>query len=306
MVLEFKTVLITGGTGFIGNPLCKKLIEQSFRVYILTRKNHLSLSNIDDNIIYINRLEDLGDIDIDVIINLAGETISQRWTQRAKANIYDSRILTTRHIVNYIKSSDKIPKLLISGSAVGYYGTDSEKVFNEETDTSNDDKGFAQHLCKSWEDEVYQLEELGVRVVLLRIGPVLEKNGGMLSKLLPSFYMCFGSIMGNGKQWFSWIDRDDLIDLIIFIISNFKIRGPVNATAPYPVTNAQFSLILAKTLKRPCIFKIPAFVLKAIFGQMADEIMLSGQKVLPQKALNNAFEFRYPEVEKSLQKIFKK
>ncbi len=127
----------------------------------------------------------------------------------------------------------------------------------------------------------------------------------MLSKLFPSFYLGLGGFIGNGQQWISWIDRDDLIELIIFIIFNSKIYGPVNATAPNPVTNAEFSLSFARTIGRPCIFKIPSFILKAIFGQMADEIMLKGQKILPQKALNNGFEFRYPDIETSLQKIFK-
>lgn len=304
MNLELKTVLLTGGTGFIGNALCMRLIGSGFHVYVLTRRKNLSMANHNNKMIYITTLEALNDITIDVIINLAGETIAQRWTDKTKANIYDSRILTTRHIVSYIKSSHIKPKLLISGSAVGYYGTDPEKIFDEETNISDSEKGFAQYLCQSWEKEARQAEDLGMRIVLLRIGPVLEKNGGMLSKLFPSFYLGLGSIIGNGRQWLSWIDRDDLIDLILFIIANPKISGPVNATAPYPITNREFSFALAKSIKRPCLFKMPDFILKSIFGQMADEIMLHGQKVLPKKALDHGFEFRYPTIEKSLQKIY--
>jgi uncharacterized protein (TIGR01777 family) len=304
MDLELKIALVTGGTGFIGNALCAVLIKSGFRIYVLTRAKQKLLSN-NNNITYITTLNELSDIGIDVIINFAGETISKRWTKRVKQNIYDSRILTTRYIVDYIRSCAKRPSLLISGSASGYYGTDPEKVFDEETYICDKNVGFSQHLCKSWEEEAGHAEELGVRVVLLRIGPVLEKDGGMLRKLLPSFYCGLGSTIGNGTQSLSWIDRDDLIDLIIFIISNDKICGPINATSPNPITNEQFSSILAKTIRRPHLFQIPAFIFQTIFGQMADEIMLQGQKLLPKKALDNGFEFHYPTIEKSLQKIFR-
>jgi len=305
MDLELKTALVTGGTGFIGVALCARLVQSGFKVYVLKRMESRLVYSHNNSIIYINKLEVLDDIEIDVIINLAGEAISQRWARKAKKNIYNSRILTTRYTIDYMKSLKKRPQLFISGSAVGYYGVDSLKVFDEETGFSNDPKGFAQYLCQSWEAEAQHAETLGVRVVLLRIGPVLEKNGGILSKLLPSFYLGLGSQIGSGGQWFSWIDRDDLIDLILFTISNTQIFGPINATAPNPVTNKDFSLALAKVINRPCLIKTPEFVLRLIFGQMAEEIMIQGQKVLPQKALHHGFRFAYPTIEKSLEKIFR-
>ena len=305
MELELKTALVAGGTGFIGVALCARLVQSGFKVYVLKRMESRPVYSHNNSIIYVNKLEVLDDIEIDVFINLAGEAISQRWTRKAKENIYNSRILTTRYIIDYMKSLKKKPQLFISGSAVGYYGVNSLKVFDEETGFSNDPKGFAQYICQSWEAEARRAETLGVRVVLLRIGPVLEKNGGILSKLLPSFYLGLGSQIGSGRQWFSWIDRDDLIDLILFIISNTQISGPINATAPNPVTNKDFSLALAKVINRPCLIKTPEFVLRLIFGQMAEEIMIQGQKVLPQKALNHGFHFVYPTLEKSLEKIFR-
>jgi len=305
MDLELKTALVTGGTGFIGTVLCARLVQSGFKVYVLTRAKSRALPSHNNLIAYVNKLEALGNVEIDVIINLAGEAISRRWTRKAKENIYNSRILTTRYIIDYMKSLKKRPQLFISGSAVGYYGGDSLKVFDEETGFSNDPKGFAQYLCQSWEAEAQHAETLGVRVVLVRIGPVLEKNGGILSKLLPSFYLGLGSQIGSGRQWFSWIDRDDLIDLILFIISNTQISGPINATAPNPITNKDFSLALAKVINRPCLIKTPEFILRLIFGQMAEEIMIQGQKVLPQKALNHGFHFVYPTLEKSLEKIFR-
>ncbi len=153
MSLDPRTILVTGGTGFIGQALCIRLLQYGFRVYVLTRTKNLSSYN-HKTIIYINTLNSLENVEIDIIINLAGENISQRWTSKAKTNIYDSRILTSRHIVQYIKSLSKKPKLLISGSAVGYYGTDLKKLFDEETDIIKNDKEFAQYLCKSWEEEV--------------------------------------------------------------------------------------------------------------------------------------------------------
>lgn len=305
MDLELKTALVTGGTGFIGTVLCARLVQSGFKVYVLTRAKSRALPSHNNLIAYVNKLEVLGNVEIDVIINLAGEAISRRWTRKAKENIYNSRILTTRYIIDYMKSLKKRPQLLISVSAVGYYGGDSVKVFDEETTFSNNTKGFAQYLCQSWEAEAQHAETLGVRVVLVRMGPVLEKNGGILSKLLPSFYLGLGSQIGSGRQWFSWIDRDDLIDLILFIISNTQISGPINATAPNPVTNKDFSLALAKVINRPCLIKTPEFILRLIFGQMAEEIMIQGQKVLPQKALNHGFHFVYPTLEKSLEKIFR-
>lgn len=300
---ETKTVLVTGGTGFIGKALCKQLVNSGFKVYVFTRKQkYLSQTN-GSAISYTNTLNQLSNIKIDIIINLAGETISKRWSKTVKEKIYTSRILTTRHLIDYIRSQQNRPKLLISGSAVGYYGTHSQTPFDEESDMSSSAKGFAHSLCKAWEDEAQQAKALGVRVVLLRMGPVLAKDGGILSKLLPSFYLGLGSQIGDGKQWLSWIDREDLINLILFIISHTQIQGPINATAPTPVSNQDFSLTLAKAIQRPCLLKMPACFLKLLFGKMAEEIMLEGQKVLPQKALNYGFQFSYPRLEQSLSKI---
>lgn len=297
MASKLRTVLITGGTGFIGKALYKHLLALGYKVYILTRTKKYT-QNI--GLSYINSFDELSNIDIDIIINLAGETIAKRWTKNAKNNIYNSRIITTNNIIKYIQHKKNKPKIFISASSVGYYGTDEHAVFDEESDIAKNKQEFSHFLCKNWEEKANSAKEFGVRVALLRIAPVLAKDGGILSKLLPSFYIGLGSLIGNGKQWFSWIDRDDLINLILFVISNNEIHGPVNATAPCPVTNKDFSLKLAKVINRPCFFKIPGFVFKLLFGQMADEIMLNGQKVLPKKALKHGFRFSYPTIEKSL------
>lgn len=300
---EAKKILITGGTGFIGKPLCDHLLKKGYIVYILTRNKKLTQKKDHEKRFYINNLSEVQNIKIDIIINLAGETIAQRWTKNAKHRIYNSRVLTTRDLVNFMRSKQKKPILFISASAVGYYGVDHDKIFTEKNSSSSVNSGFASSLCKAWENEASNAATLGIRTILLRIGPVLEKDGGMLAKLLLSFRLGLGSQIANGKQWLSWIDRDDLIELISFIIHKENIDGPVNATSPCPINNKEFSLAFAKTLHRPCFLKIPPFVFKLIFGEMAEEIMINGQRVLPEKALNHGFEFSYPRIQQSFSKI---
>ncbi len=300
-----KKILITGGTGFIGKHLCDRLIKEDHTLYILTRNKKMNGTGNGHAKFYLNNLSQIQNIDIDIVINLAGETIAQRWTDNAKHTIYNSRIATTRDIVHFMRSKQTLPTLFISGSAVGYYGVNHHKTFTEENGPSTINSQFASSLCKAWEDEASHAADLGIRTVFLRIGPVLEKDGGMLAKLLPSFRLCLGSQIGDGRQWLSWIDRDDLIELILFIIHQKNIDGPVNATSPNPVTNKEFSLALAEALHRPCFLKTPEFVFKLIFDQMAEEIMLNGQKVLPEKASHYGFEFSYPTIQQSFLKILR-
>ena len=299
-----KKILITGGTGFIGKSLCNRLLQEGYIVYILTHKKKFISKEDKDRKIYIHSLDEIKDTHIHIIINLAGETIAQRWTNVAKQRIYNSRILTTQNLVKFFNEQKVAPTLFITGSAIGYYGINNNKTFTEEYQQDENCSGFATSLCKAWEEEAFRLVSTEIRTVILRISPVLERDGGMLSKLLPSFRLCLGSQIGNGRQFLSWIDRDDLIELIIFIINTKDIYGPVNATSPNPVTNEEFSLTLAKVLHKPCILKTPEFIFKLVFGQMAEEIMLQGQKVLPQKALDHGFNFSYPKIEQSLSKIF--
>ncbi|MFO1257521.1 MAG: TIGR01777 family oxidoreductase [Gammaproteobacteria bacterium] len=305
MSYQSKKILITGGTGFIGKHLCDRLHQEGYGLYILTRSQKTNMRMDHEKILYINDLSDIRNTHIDIVINLAGETIAQRWTNKAKDEIYNSRIKTTQKLVQFITAQQKPPELFISGSAVGYYGTNNNKIFTEENIPEPIDSEFATLLCHDWENEVSHLNDAGIRSVFLRIGPVLEKDGGMLAKLLPSFRLGLGTQIGDGKQWLSWIDRDDLIELILYIIHQESIEGPVNATSPNPVTNEEFSFSLAKMLSRPCLLKTPEFVLKFIFGQMAEEIMIRGQKVLPQKALSHGFQFSYPTLQQSLSKIFR-
>lgn len=296
--LREKKILVTGGTGFIGKPLCKTLVAAGAEVFVLTR----SRAKAPAGVTYISSLSDLKDID--VIINLAGETVAQRWTSSAKRKITSSRLEVTASVIEYIRSAARKPALLINASAVGYYGTDANADFSEYSAPA-DASPFSRALCTAWETAALQAEKFGVRTVMLRIGAVLEKDGGMLAKLLWPFRLGFGGKIGDGRQWLSWIDRDDLIKLILHVIRTPEIQGPVNATSPAPVSNEIFSRTLAETLGRPCLLSTPGFVLRALFGDMAEELMLNGQKVRPRKALDTGFVFDYPDLKSSLKKILK-
>jgi uncharacterized protein (TIGR01777 family) len=302
--LEGKNILITGGTGFIGRPLCSSLLQSGANILLLTRRPELVEKN--ERLLAYSQLESIPHVEkIDVVINLAGETIAQRWNAPAKERIRDSRIGLTQHLVNFLSTRKKKPELFISGSAIGYYGYHESKIFDECTppDKSAHDS-FAAQLCKEWESAALQAQKSSIPTVILRIGAVLEKDGGILKKMYPAFFCGLGGQFGTGEQWLSWIHREDLIRLILFLIRNDNIRGPINAVSPEPITNRDFCKALAKCLNRPCLFPMPAAVVKILFGQMADEIMLAGQKIQPAEATRTGFEFHFSQVSSALNQIF--
>lgn len=296
--------LVTGGSGFIGSRLCQVLINSGHDVTILTRDKQKTSAQFKRKITLIDSLNTIEEY-YDVIINLAGESLSEgRWTKTKKKVLYTSRLETTQALIDYIARAKQKPKLLISGSAIGYYGSSLVHEFTE-----NDlpiEKDFAHDLCQQWEDKANQAKAYGVRVVCLRTGIVLGMDGGALSKMLFPFTFCLGGKMGKGNQWMSWIHIDDFIGLTGHIINNLELKGPLNATAPVPVTNETFTLALGKAMHRPVIFTLPAFVLKLLLGEMADLLLLKGQKVLPQKALQNNYIFEYKHIENALNNILKR
>lgn len=292
-------ILITGGTGFIGTALCNALIKNGHELTVLTRSPEKQKN---PKIRYITTLKP--DDYFEVIINLAGEAIVKRWSNLQRKKVVESRIGTTNMLIEFITQAEKKPSLLISGSAIGYYGTDPKIEFHEDTPPQGEELlSFARHLCHLWEKEALRAQEQGVRVCLLRIGVVLEKNGGALSRMLPSFRLGLGGTIGDGKQWMSWIHRDDLITIIQYLINHPQLNGAFNATSPYPVTNEFFTKILAKTLGRKALLKTPACVIKLLFGRMGEEILLSGQKVMPHRLVKEGFEFQHPTLEKALKEI---
>jgi len=240
----------------------------------------------------------------DAVVNLAGEPIAtKKWTPEQKKLIEESRINATRAIVRAIGKASKKPSVFLNASAVGFYGHQNNETLDE---TSSKGEGFLSDVCQKWEQEALKAEELGVRTVLVRIGIVLEKEGGALSKFIPPFQMFMGGPLGSGKQWMSWIHRDDLIQLMSFLIEHKEIKGIVNGSAPNPVTMKEFTTTLGRVMNRPSFMKVPGFVLKLKLGEMANELLLSGQRALPKKVEAAGFQFSYPTWESAFNAIFGK
>lgn len=289
-------LLITGGTGFVGSALCSRLLEEQHKIVVLSRNPE----KIKAPIKAVANLDQLSNDDIfDVVINLAGEPIAnKRWNDQQKKRIFGSRIETTEALIEYFKKSKHKPKLLINGSAIGYYGT--ARTNDNIDEKSGCDDSFSSQLCQKWEAAALEAESLGIRTCLIRTGIVLGKNGGALSKMLPPFKMGLGGRIGYGKQWMSWIHLDDLVGIILCCINNDNLKGAVNGTSPNPVINEVFTKTLGTALKRPTIFPMPEIVIKLLMGQMGGELLLSGKRVLPRKALDAGYIFKYKTLEDAL------
>ena len=301
-------IVVAGGTGFIGRPLCQRLVELGHAVTVLTRDPAAARTRLAPPVSVIGWQGSRGATgelmtalgNAEVVINLAGAPIAQgRWTEQTKDRLRRSREGMTSALVDALAKLRARPVLLISASAIGYYGPRQDEPLREDAPSG---AGFLASLCREWEAAARAAERLGVRVVLPRIGVVLGKNGGALARMLPVFGLGLGGPLGNGTQWLSWIHLDDLIELLLFLLDQ-AVGGPVNATAPHPVTNEEFSRVLGQTLERPVWLRTPAFVLKLLLGQMAEELLLTGQRVLPARAEAMGFRFRYPTLSEALHAI---
>ncbi len=297
-----KRLLITGGSGFIGSRLVPVLSAQNYDITVLTRNPDKTAAHFDHAVTTIKQFDSLKDVDgFDVVINLAGQGITdRRWTQRVKKLLRESRLKITLNLMSYLQAAEKKPELLISGSAIGYYGDQGDKPVDE---TMSGDSSFASKLCLDWESEAQSAEAIGIRTCYLRTGIVLGKKGGALSKMLPAFKLGLGGPMGDGRQWMSWIHIDDLIGIMFFVINHKELSGAINGTAPNPVTNKEFTSTLARALKRPAFLPMPAFVLKLMLGEMAEELLLSGQRVMPEKVLDAGYDFQYASLGDALRDV---
>jgi len=235
---------------------------------------------------------------VDAVVHLAGEPVGQRWNDEVKNKIRESRTTGTRHLVQAMRAQSTPPGVLVCGSAIGYYGSRGDAVLTEESAPGS---GFLADVCVAWEKEADAAESLGIRLVKLRTGMVLGANGGALAKMIPPFKAGMGGKMGSGDQWVSWIHVDDLVGIIQQAL-NSSMRGPVNGTAPNPVTNADFTKALGHALSRPAVVPMPAFTLKFMFGEMS-EVMLASQRVLPKAAEAAGYAFRYPALEPALANV---
>ncbi|MCL4110036.1 UNVERIFIED_CONTAM: hypothetical protein GTU68_038253 [Idotea baltica] len=299
--------LITGGSGFIGSELIKQLLLENHDVTVLTRNEVKTAQHFEQLINSIR--EDYQSKTkvktINVVINLAGQGIAdKRWTDDVKKQLIESRINTTCNLYDYLKDAQIKPDVFISGSALGYYGLrDTDDEITESGDT---DDSFSSELCQLWEAEAQKIAGLGIRTCYLRTGIVLGENGGALAKMLPPFKMALGGPIGTGKQWMSWIHKEDIVGMIRFAVDNESINGPINGTAPNPVSNKVFSKTLGRVLKRPALFPMPAFMVKLLFGQMGEELLLAGQRVVPEKLSQAGYEFKYPQLENAIKEILSK
>lgn len=295
-------ILITGGSGLIGQALIKRL--QANRIIVLTRNPEKSANVLPDNIEVTSSLAEVDFNNIDVVVNLAGEAIvDKRWSSTQKNTICQSRWQITQNLVDKIHAATTPPHSFISGSAIGFYGRQGASAIDEAHQDIYDE--FSHQVCQKWEAIAQQANSDKTRVCLIRTGIVLASNGGALSKMLPAFRFGLGGPIANGQQFMSWIHIDDMVAVLLAAIEQPALSGVINATAPTPVSNQEFSETLSTVLSRPCMFRVPAFVLRILLGESAD-LILYGQNVLPRKLLDNHFKFQYPSLQKALTQLLLK
>lgn len=301
-------VAITGATGLVGSRLVEKLKAENHQILVLTRNPDKAKKIFPNSafpqveIVQYNP-QASGEWQkvisgCDAVINLAGAPIAERWTPQYKQEILSSRQTVTQKVVEAIKQAEAKPQVLVSASAIGYYGTSETATFDE---TSASGADFLAEVCQTWEAEAEKVKEAGVRLVIPRIGIVLA-NGGALGKMLGPFQMFAGGPIGSGRQWFSWIHRDDLVDLIIEALKRPDMEGVFNATAPNPVRMEQFCQTLGEVMNRPSWLPVPDFVLELLLGD-GSKVVLEGQQVLPKHTQEVNFQYKYPELKPALKEI---
>lgn len=301
-------IAITGATGFVGSRLVEKLHERGQQIVVFSRnleraKKVFPTSAFPQVEIVAYNPKESGNwqqkiAGCDAVVNLAGEAIAERWSAEHKKAILESRQLGTQKIVEAIKQADPKPSVLVNASAIGYYGTSETATFDETSSPGND---FLAGVCQSWEAEANKAKDAGVRLVILRVGIVLD-NGGALAKMIPPFKLFAGGSIGSGRQWFSWIHRDDLVSLIIEAIQRPEMQGTFNATAPNPVRMSQLCQTLGEVLNRPSWLPVPDFALEILLGEGA-QVILQGQQVLPKATQATGFQYQYPSLKPALKAI---
>jgi uncharacterized protein len=292
-------VVVSGATGLIGTALRESLVADGHQVLALTRREKLPPLETITWDVSNGRFDASALEGIDAVVHLAGEPIAQRWNEVRKRAIVDSRIKSTRLLVEALKSLGKRPRVFVCASAIGFYGDRGDE---ELVETSPPGNGFLPETCQAWEHAAMEAMGLGLRTVVLRTGIVLSTRGGALGKMLPPFRLGAGGPVGSGEQWMSWIHIDDHIGALRFILDKDDLMAAVNATAPSPVRNRDFGRALGRALSRPAFMPAPAFALKLAFGEMAS-ILLEGQRVLPKKLLDNGYRFRFPELGPALKDL---
>ncbi|PZM81527.1 MAG: TIGR01777 family protein [Candidatus Melainabacteria bacterium] len=288
---------ITGSTGLVGKKITAELKAAGHQVVKLVRK----VSNSENEFSWnpdTDKIDAKAFEGVDAVIHLAGESIaSKRWSSEQKMKIKQSRVKGTKLIASTLAAMDNPPRVLVSASAIGFYGDRGAELLTEESTTG---EGFLAAVCREWEDATRDAESKGLRVVHARLGVVLSKEGGALKMMLPPFLMGAGGPLGDGKQYMSWIDLDDAAKAFIYLATEANTSGAVNLVAPNPETNANFTKTLAKVIHRPAFFPVPTFGVKALFGEMGEELLLSSNRVSANKLVNSGFKFTYPDLESAL------
>jgi hypothetical protein len=308
-------VVVAGGTGFLGRPLCEGFAEEGHEVIVLTRAlpPGATAHEAGTGVPGVTRVGwqldgQAGDwarhVDgADAVVNLAGESIAaRRWTPEQKSRLRESRVLATRGLAEAIRAAPRPPRVFVSGSAVGYYGsTAGDQVFTEQAPPAAD---FLGAVSAEWEAEARRAARPETRIAILRTGVVLDRDGGALPRMLLPFRLFAGGPIGSGRQYVSWIAHLDWLALARWAIETPAASGPINATAPVPVTSAEFSRALGRALRRPSWLPAPSFALRLMLGEMADALLIGGQRVVPKRALDLGFEFRCPEIDRAFRVIF--
>jgi uncharacterized protein (TIGR01777 family) len=298
-------IVVAGGTGFLGAPLVSLLARDGHDVVVLTRGSHhgggaktsqLTWTPNGESGAWASAIDGAG-----AVVNLAGESIAgKRWSAAQKQRIRDSRLEATRSLTTAIREAKNPPPVFISGSAIGYYGPLGDQPVAEDAPAGSD---FLAGVCVEWEREAARAADR-TRVVCVRTGVVLEKDGGALPEMLPPFKFGVGGPVGSGRQYWAWIHRDDWLGLVRWAIATPPVTGALNATAPNPVTNAEFARALGRAMHRPAFMPAPAFALRLMLGEMADSLLLTGQRVIPAKATQSGFTFKYAQLDDALRAIF--
>lgn len=294
-------IFITGGTGLIGRHLCEALRAEGHELTVLSRNPASVAAKCGAGVHALSSLAEWHPaLGFDAVINLAGEPIIDKpWSVQRKKALWDSRITLTDQLVRCISAAERKPSVLLSGSAVGYYGNGGDRMLDETTEAG---EGFAAELCKAWEDAAHAAEKTGVRVCLLRTAPVLSGDGGMLARMLLPFKLGLGARLGDGKQWMSWVHIDDYVAMVLRLLHDGQMHGPYNMAAPNPVTNAEFTATFAAALHRPAFFVAHAAILKLGMGESAS-LLLEGQRVLPKKMEAAHYRFAFPTLAEALRDL---
>jgi uncharacterized protein (TIGR01777 family) len=295
-------VLISGSSGLIGSALAVSLKGAGARIARLVRPSSGRGTSDEERIPWdpLHPVPPDSVSGFDAVIHLAGESIVGRWTESKKLRLRDSRIPTTTNLARALAQAKNKPHIFLSASAIGYYGSRGDEILTEE---SRPGTGFTADMAREWEQASLPALEAGIRTLQMRMGIVMATKGGALPKMLPAFKLGLGGKLGDGHQWMSWIDLQDVIGAIQHMLRSDLMEGPVNLVAPKPVTNEEFSKTLATVLSRPAVFTVPAFAARLAFGEMADELLFASQRVEPTRLISSGYPFRFPTLKQSLQSL---